>query len=394
MKNDEKKNKHMTLDDRIEIQECLTKGMTFKDIAKRIGKSPTTVSREVKLHQKPHTNSFVRTDEVCPELLKAPFVCNGCEKRSRSNCPYRRQLYEAKYAQATYEEVLSDSRTGVALNKESFYQTERVISDAVSHGQHIYHAIVTNNLPTSSASVYRYIKNGYYSVKPIDLPRAVKFKERHTSTTERIPSCIKKGRTYAEYLTFIEDNPGVPITQLDTVIGRIGGKVIMTLHFVGSDFMIGLLLDNKSSTQAAEKIQSLKVALKHHGFRFGDMIPVLLTDNGGEFSQVPAFEDDPNGDRETSLFFCDPSTPNEKPHIEKNHTLFRDIVPSGTSFDEFTQETVNLIFSHVNAVKRKQFNGKSAYDMFTFAYSVELAEALGISRISPEKVMQSPKLLR
>ena len=26
------KNKHMTLDDRIEIQECLTKGMTFKAI--------------------------------------------------------------------------------------------------------------------------------------------------------------------------------------------------------------------------------------------------------------------------------------------------------------------------------------------------------------------------
>ena len=28
----EKKNKHMTLDDRIEIQECLNKGMTFKAI--------------------------------------------------------------------------------------------------------------------------------------------------------------------------------------------------------------------------------------------------------------------------------------------------------------------------------------------------------------------------
>ena len=35
----EKKNKHMTLDDRIEIQECLYKGMTFKKIADRIGKN-------------------------------------------------------------------------------------------------------------------------------------------------------------------------------------------------------------------------------------------------------------------------------------------------------------------------------------------------------------------
>ena len=29
----EKKNKHMTSDDRIEIQACLSKGMTFKAIA-------------------------------------------------------------------------------------------------------------------------------------------------------------------------------------------------------------------------------------------------------------------------------------------------------------------------------------------------------------------------
>ena len=46
----ESKNKHMTLQDRIEIQECLSKGMTFKSIAKRIGKSATTVSREIKGH--------------------------------------------------------------------------------------------------------------------------------------------------------------------------------------------------------------------------------------------------------------------------------------------------------------------------------------------------------
>lgn len=350
---EEKKNKHMTLDDRIEIQECLSKGMTFKEIAKRIGKNQTTISREVKLHQKTYTNNYVCTDEVCPKLLKAPFVCNNCEKRRRSSCPYRRRIYTAKSAQTSYKNVLSDSRTGVALNKESFYETESIVSNAVSHGQHIYHAIVTNKLPTSTASVYRYIKNGYYSIKPIDLPRAVKFKERKSSRSEHIPPCMKKGRTYDEYLTFVEDNPSIPIVQLDTVIGRIGGKTIMTIHFVQYDFMIGLLLENKSSAQAAEKIQNLKKILNNSGFNFGDIILLILTDNGGEFSKVPAFENDLSGIQETMLFFCDPATPNEKPHIEKNHTLFRDIVPSRTSFDNFTQDTVNLIFSHVNAVKKK-----------------------------------------
>ena len=35
----EKKNKHMTQQDRIEIQECLSKGRTFKALGNRLGKS-------------------------------------------------------------------------------------------------------------------------------------------------------------------------------------------------------------------------------------------------------------------------------------------------------------------------------------------------------------------
>ena len=77
MIHNEKKNKHMGLDERIEIQECLSKGMTFKAIASRIGKDPTTVSKEVKLHSLVYDSSYTKTNKICPKHLKAPFVCNG-----------------------------------------------------------------------------------------------------------------------------------------------------------------------------------------------------------------------------------------------------------------------------------------------------------------------------
>ena len=304
MQKNEKKNKHMTLDDRIEIQECLNKEMPFKAIAKRIGKDQTSVSREVKRHLQPHTNSFVKTDEICPKLLKAPFVCNGCPKRNQSSCKYRRQVYIAKKAQADYETLLVDARSGIPLNKESFYETERIISEAVRNGQHIYHAIKANDLPVSTATVYRHIQKRYYSIRPIDLPRAVKFKPRRSHRTEFIPSSAKLGRMYEDYCDFIEENPDIPCTELDTVIGEVGGKVIMTIHFVNSDFMAGLLLDNKTAAEAAKKISLLKEKLSSYGFDFGDIIPVLLTDNGGEFSCVSAFENNTDGDQETKLFFC------------------------------------------------------------------------------------------
>ena len=54
----ERKGKHLTLEDRIEIQECLNCGMTFKAIGERLQKDQTTISKEVKRHIKVHTNSF------------------------------------------------------------------------------------------------------------------------------------------------------------------------------------------------------------------------------------------------------------------------------------------------------------------------------------------------
>lgn len=394
MKNNEKKYKHLTLSDRTEIEECLTKGMTFKDIGKRIAKDQTTVSKEVKRHIVSHSNSFTRDGENCLKLLKAPFVCNGCEKRSSSACHCEKRLYRAKEAQHTYENLLVEAREGIPLNKESFYETDRVLTDAVKRGQHIYHAVKTYKLSVSKSTVYRHVRKGYYSFTALDLPRAVKFKPRREHKSEFVPKWVKEGRTYDTFCDYIERNDITAYVEMDTVIGRIGGKTIMTLHFTAFNFMLGILLENKTAAEVSEKLIALKKRLSCAGFAFGDIFPLILTDNGGEFSDVPTIETSLNGSRETRVFFCEPNASYEKPRVEKNHTLLRDIVSKGTSFDSFTQDTVNLIFSHMNSVKRANFNGRSAYELFAFAYSEELASALGIVRIAPENVIQSPKLLK
>ena len=81
----------------------------------------------------------------------------------------------------------------------------------------------------------------------------VKFKPRHSHAIEFFPMYVKKGRKYEDYLVYCEENPDIPIVEFDTVIGRIGGKVILTIHFVAYDFMAGILLDNKSAAQATQK---------------------------------------------------------------------------------------------------------------------------------------------
>ena len=395
-----KKNKHLTLDDRIEIHNLLDRGMSFKAIAKIIGKDQTTVSKEVKKHMLTFPSSASaydvnrkKIDNCCPALLTAPFVCNPCSKKRYCHGLSKR-FYKAKEAHLAYQELLKDAREGIPLNKKEFYEIDAIISKALKQGQHLYHIMQTNNIPVSKSTVYRHFERGYFSVAAIDLPRKVKFKARKGAHSTYVPRATKVGRSYDCFLAFIADNGIIHWLEIDTVIGRIGGKVIMTFHFTSCNFMFGLLLDNKSSLESANKVIDLKKKLIDNDFSFTKIFDPLLADNGGEFANVAAFENDLNNDLEAHLFFCDPNSSFQKPFVEKNHTLFRDIVPSGSSFDDFTQETVDLIFSHVNSIKRYALNGKTPYELFTFFYGSKLASVLGITSISAEDVIQSPVLFK
>ena len=396
-----KKNKHLTLENRIEIQGCLDKGMTFKAIAKRVGKDQTTISKEVKKHLVYTASKVTHRDKggnempppVCPRLLKTPFVCNPCDKK-RYSCPYQKQRYVAKDAQREYESLLVTAREGIPLNQESFYTADRIITEGIRSGQHLYHILQSNDLDMSKSAVYRNLHKGYLSMSSIEFPRVVKFKLRRSKPAEYIPKAAKFGRTYADFLAHTEESEISSWVEMDTVIGRVGGKVILTLHFTFCNFMAGILLDNKSSAETSVKLLALKKAFAEKDISFGDVFPLALTDNGGEFADVFTIENDLHGAKETNLFFCDPYRSCQKPRVEKNHTLFRDIVPKGASFDGFTQDTVNLIFSHVNSVKRKILNGKSPYEVFVFTYGENVAELLGVRHVPPASVIQSPALLK
>lgn len=387
-----KKNKHMSMEERQEIQECLDKGMTFKAIARRIGKDQTTVSREVKRHIVVRAGGNMNIpDELCPNLRKAPFVCNPCQKRH--GCRRTKHFYFAKKAQSDYESLLVECRTGIPLNKEQFYINEQIITDGIKRGQHLYHILQNNDLGVSKSTVYRHIQKGYMSVAPIDLPRMVKFKPRRQHAREFVPTVAKKGRTYSDFLDYCQEMGMTTWVEMDTVIGRVGGKVILTLDFTFCNFMAGFLLENKSAAEVTRAISELKQRLTENDLSFGRLFPVILTDNGGEFSNVAALENSPDGAKETSLFFCDPCKSYQKPHVENTHTMFRNIVPQGKSFDGFTQDMVSLIFSHVNGVSRMSLGGRTAYEMFTFTFGVQAASALGINRIDARDVMQTPALV-
>ena len=383
------KHKHLTLSDRNDIQLGLERGETFKAIGQSILKDPTTVSKEVKRNRQVRESTC--DNLPCPLLDKAPFVCNGCPKR-RQNCGFKKIFYLAKQAQKQYEQTLVEAREGTPLNSKAFWDMDKVISDGVKKGQHIYHILKTHNLDVSSSTVYRHIRKGYLSIAHIDLARAVKFKERRKRKLPSIPKEAKKGRSYEDFQNYLALKQLNSWLEMDTVMGRMGGKVLLTFNLSFCNFIFARLLDNKTTLEVTKHLYDIKNTLHQADKDFFQLFPVILTDNGGEFARVDDIEMDVRG--ESKLFFCDPNRSDQKGRIEKNHTLIRDILPKGTSFDNLTQEDINLVCSHVNSVKRAALNGKSAYELFAFTYGEEIPKLLGISKIPAEDVCQSSKLLQ
>ena len=284
------KHKHL---DRNDIQLDLERGETFKAIGQSILKDPTTVSKEVKRNRQVRESTC--DNLPCPLLYKAPFVCNGCPKR-RQNCGLKKIFYLAKQAQKQYKQTLVEAREVTPLNSKTFWDMDKVISDGIKKGQHIYHILKTHNLDVNSSTVYRHIRKGYLSIAPIDLARAVKFKERRKSKLPSIPKEAKKCRSYEDFQNYLALNQLDSWLEMDTVQGKMGGKVLLTFNLSFCNFIFARLLDNKTALEVTKHLYDIKNTLHQADKDFCQLFPVILTDNGGEFARVDDIEMDVRGE--------------------------------------------------------------------------------------------------
>ncbi len=425
------KYKHLTMSERIEIYSMLKQDMSIRKIAKALNRDPTTIAKEIKKHlevketgcggrpfnQCKNSDRCTKTgvcgakwcldfcykcskcnsvckdfeEQVCERLIKAPYCCNGCSKTR--GCHYRKRFYRANVAQNEYRHNLSESRKGFYIRKAEARRMEQIISKPILHGQSVHHVYLAHKdeITVSERTIYTYIDGGVFKLKNIDLPRKVRYRPRRKKIEHKIDKHCREGRTYEDYIEFMRENP-VPVVQMDTVKGGISGKVLLTLHFVASGFMLAILRDANTSKSVIQAISHLDAVLGRELFK--KLFPVLLTDNGCEFSNPMRIETDLNGEIRTRVFYCDRNRPDQKGSIEVTHEFIRRIIPRGQSLELYMQEDIDLMMSHINSYGRKRLNDVSPYDMFTLMYGQETAELLGIRKIPYDEINLTPKLLK
>ena len=408
------KNTHLTLDDRKKIQEGLEKSLSRTEIAKNINKDISTVAKEIKNRRKLKPRNPFNNPITCTKFKKCR-ICHGkcseyeeikCTRRDRkigvcnlcpniSKCRLDKYFYYSKQAHESYLYTLKDSREGVNLNTKEMLEIVDIIKPLLKQGQSVYQILKNHpEIKMCSKTLYMYIESGIfqdYGINNFSLRRQVSMRKRKKLKKRKEPVNYE-GRRYKDYLEFVKENPTIPTTQMDTVYNHQDGPYIQTFIFQNTGLMIGFLHTEKTSESMASTLDNLQEILEDD---YQKLFSLLLTDRGSEFEKYELFEvNTETGEIRSNIFYCDPQTPSQKPHVENNHNYVRDIIPNGKSLKNLTQEDLNLMFSHINSTPRKVLNGKTPYEAFEFLYGNEILEKLNIQKIEKDMVTLQPYLLK
>ena len=178
---------------------------------------------------------------------------------------------------------------------------------------------------------------------------------------------------------------------MDTVIGkRDDQKVLLTIYFKDTHFMLIRLLDKKTVACVNEEFKNFKKILGVKSY--AKIFRIGLTDNGSEFFDPYQIEKDyDTGKKITNLFYCNPNRPDQKGGIEKNHEYIRLLYPKGTSFNNLTQEDVISLENIINNIPRDSLNGLSPYLLTKDKYPLFINKLSYISYIQPDDIDLSPR---
>lgn len=425
--------KHLTIEDRIYIQNELDKGTSFKDIARFLCKDPTTISKEVKARRASdwfHKGTFLNAKnfctkrfrckktnacnkillcgvkcascptcnqtcpdfqkECCSKLDRAPYVCNGCSKKINHCTIAHKYTYNARFADRKYRECLKDSRSGIAMTRQELHKKDKIITPLIDQGQSPYQIVANHpELNLSVRGVYNYLDMGLLTARNVDLKRKVKFKPRKVHKSQISDRRVFNGRTYADFQQLHLES----FVEMDTVHSAVGSsKTLLTFFFTREKLFLAFLMNR--NTEGSVRLVLDRLEKRFGTFDFLTLFEYILTDRGAEFGDPDSLETGVTGIQRTNIYYCDPMRSGQKGGIEQAHTMLRMILPKRTTFEFLTQWDVNLITSHINSTPRESLNGRTPYDVALEAFGEDVLKAFQLRRIDPDKVILTPKLIR
>lgn len=398
----------LTRHERDTVQRMLERGASCRQIARELGRSPSTVCSEVASHRfvtAPRERRGERVDAsadlsaACPRLAAWPRCCNGCGRYRAIGCKRRPHVfYDARAAQLCADSVLVSSRRGIDADEPAAAARLEAIRGCLRRGLSPEQMAARNGGPVdlSPSTIYRWVAAGYDGMTNMELRRKVGYRPRRrapaASATRHSPR-----RSYAAFLGLGEDACAAA-WEMDTVEGaREDSACLLTLLHRPSRLQLALPLAAKDAESVAAALGGVRSVLGAGGT--GRVFRAVLTDNGAEFSDEGAIAaligEEPG---ETRLFYCGPRRSDQKGACERNHVEIRKLLPKGAGirFDRLAPADLALAMSHVNSEPRGALGFATPARAFRAMLgddAAALLEAYGIEDVPIDELDLTPGLI-
>ena len=299
---------HFTLTERNCLQQFLSEGKSYREIAKILGRSPSTISREVKRnfsHKKKRYNSWRAT---CLYIIR------------RRNCVRKYKLQSN-----------SDLYNYIVECLKKYWSPETIA-----------HKCKTQNLCICTSTIYRALKEN----RLIGFSRKTHLRRHGKKITNNKKSC-----TTIHPVHTIHDRPEIVETkgrfgdfEGDTVYGGVGKGCIVTFVDRKSKLLTAALAVNR------EKDTIRQAFIKAFSLMESNIpIETITLDNGSEFADFLNIE----SDLKTTIYFADPHSPWQRGLNENTNDMLRFFFPKGTNFLKVSNKELQYVVHLINSRPRK-----------------------------------------
>ncbi len=313
--------KHLTIEERYHIQAYKKAGYKNNMIAKDLGFSESTISRELKRNSSSQTKSY---------------SANNANKVS---------ITRRKYA---------SKKSNLKMDTKLKNIIEKYIIEDWSPEQISNRLNEDNIMDISYVRIYQFVEQD--KQKGGDLYTHLRF--HHTGHRRAKYGAKHKGRikgrvSISQRPTVVDDKIRVGDWEIDTIIG-LGKKGAITtiVERVTSLVKISIPTTKKAIDIENETIR-IMTPLK-------DKIYTITSDNGLEFANHKNI----SNNLEYEHYFCHPYSSWERGLNEYTNGLIRQYIPKGTSFENITPEYITMIEDRLNNRPRKALNWKTPNEVF------------------------------
>lgn len=358
---------HISLEERIIIENRLNQGESIRSISLAINRNPSTVYRELNRNTKPNTNRTTRVNgskylSYDSRNYRGQAIVDTI-RQSKLRYHQRVKLFERRSRHYTAKMANRTSQT-----RQSLAMRCQPVLDQVSHSEVRDYVFAKLKLRWSPEQIsLRLALEGRSGVSHMTIYRFIYRWDRLNGSQKdnltshlrrrgkpRVRQCNKLFNKAREDEHSIHDRPAV-VDNLsrygdlegDTIFGRNAKDRLLThIDRLTGIVSIGLILGYDSG-----KIH--KQTTKDINRIFGQQIHTITYDNGIEFSQWKQIKNSLN----TDIYFADPYKSCQRGRNENTNGLIRDFYPKGTDFKKLTKRDILKVESLLNNRPRKRFNG-------------------------------------